>query len=135
MTQSPSFLCARFAFFFFAYFTHRFSHGHVKYSIVKVCTKSCGLIIQLKRLQQSNFVVLSFIFLFCNMNFEIYFLVCLASFGIKGKHEDKPVIIFLVQIVNRMFPVTRAFSLLFCCRRSLTDTTYTYYGSSRCKNF
>ena len=38
--------------FFFAYFTHKFSYGHVKYSIVKVRTKSCGLIIQLKRLQQ-----------------------------------------------------------------------------------
>ena len=53
-------------------------------------------------------MVLSFIFLFCNMNFEIYFVVYLASFEIKrgGKQEDKPVIIFLVQIVNRMFPVT-----------------------------
>lgn len=119
---------------FFACSTQRFSYSYIKYSIVKVCTKSCGLIIQMKRLQQSVFVVLTFFFI-CNMNFEIYFWYIQRPLELKGgKREDKPLIIFLVQIVYRMFPVTRAFSLLFCCRRSLSDTAYTYCGSPRCKN-
>ena len=102
-----AFIPVRALFVFFAYFTHSFSYGHVKYSIVKVY-EILWFDNSTETSSAAIFVVLSFIFLFCNMNFEIYFVVYLASFEIKsgGKQEDKPVIIFLVQIVNRMFPVT-----------------------------